>query len=137
MDTATCKETPDCKRYYATDYAYVGGYYGACNEELMRIQLVKNGPIAIGFEVLDDFMQYKGGIYHHTALVNRWNPFEETNHAVLLVGYGSDAATGEKYWIVKNSWGTSWGESGYFRIRRGTDEVAVESMAVESFPIYP
>ncbi len=130
-------EKKTCKRYYATDYKYVGGYYGACNEELMMIQLVKNGPIAVGFEVLDDFMAYKGGIYHHTGVANKFTPFELTNHAVLVVGYGRDAKTGEKYWTVKNSWGTGWGEQGYFRIRRGTDEVAIESMALESFPIYP
>ena len=53
-----------------------------------------------------------------------------TSHVVLIVGYGIDEPTGEKYWIVKNSWGEDWGEEGYFRIRRGTDECGIESMAV-------
>ena len=38
-----------------------------------------------------------------------------TNHAVLLVGYGFDKDSKEKYWIVQNSWGEEWGEDGYFR----------------------
>lgn len=106
-----------------------------CNEELMMINLVNNGPMVIAFEVYPDFQQYKGGIYKHTGLTNTFNPFELTNHAVLLVGYGVDVESGDKYWIVKNSWGSDWGENGYFRIMRGVDECAMESIAVQSFPI--
>ena len=72
---------------------------------------------------------------HLTGLTDKFNPFEITNHAVLAVGYGADKKTGEKFWIVKNSWGKAWGESGYFRIRRGTDECSIESIAVSAQPV--
>ncbi|KAG5681189.1 hypothetical protein PVAND_010646 [Polypedilum vanderplanki] len=45
----------------------------------------------------------------------------EVNHAVILVGYGTDQKTGTKYWILRNSWGPHWGEEGYFRIERGVN----------------
>ena len=56
-----------CSRHFGTGYHYVGGFYGGCNEVLMRLELLKNGPIAVSFEVYDDFRNYKGGIYHHTG----------------------------------------------------------------------
>jgi len=153
--TGKCATKSSCRRYYATNYGYVGGYYGATNEPLMRLALVRNGPVAVGFEVYDDFMSYRSGVYHHTfnvdhvnqlskllnpsvhldETVTKWDPFQLTNHAVLVVGYGTDNKTGEDYWTVKNSWGTTWGEEGYFRIRRGVDECGIESLAVESTPI--
>ena len=72
---------------------------------------------------------------YDTGLTDKFNPFEITNHVVAIVGYGADKETGEKFWIVKNSWGESWGESGFFRIRRGTDECSIESIAVSAQPI--
>lgn len=131
-----CSTDKSCPRQYSYNYQYIGGFYGGCNEELMKINLVKNGPLSVSFEVYNDFFHYKGGVYVHTGLQEKFNPFEITNHAVLLVGYGVDAATGVKFWTVKNSWGTQWGEDGYFRIRRGTDECSIESIAVQSFPLY-
>ncbi|XP_072825129.1 dipeptidyl peptidase 1 isoform X1 [Vicugna pacos] len=130
-----CKLQKDCFRYYTSEYGYVGGFYGGCNEALMKLELVHQGPMAVAFEVYNDFLHYRKGIYHHTGLRDPFNPFELTNHAVLLVGYGTDPASGLDYWIVKNSWGREWGEDGYFRIRRGTDECAIESIAVAATPI--
>ncbi|GFT78852.1 dipeptidyl peptidase 1 [Nephila pilipes] len=125
----------DCKRFYVANYEYVGGFYGGCNEELMKIDIVENGPVTVAFQVYPDFMLYKGGVYHHTGIGVGFNPFHLVNHGVLITGYGIDNDTGEKFWIVKNSWGTNWGESGYFRIRRGTNECNIESMAVSAIPI--
>uniref|UniRef100_A0A8C9Y5W9 Cathepsin C n=1 Tax=Sander lucioperca TaxID=283035 RepID=A0A8C9Y5W9_SANLU len=123
------KDTPcgvpqNCGRIYTAEYNYVGGFYGGCSEMAMMLELVKNGPMGVAFEVYPDFMHYKEGIYHHTGLADPFNPFELTNHAVLLVGYGRCHMTGQKYWI-----------DGYFRIRRGSDECAIESIAVAANPI--
>ncbi|XP_071781508.1 dipeptidyl peptidase 1 [Centroberyx gerrardi] len=130
-----CGVPQSCSRLYTAEYSYVGGFYGGCSEMAMMLELVQNGPMAVAFEVYPDFMNYQEGIYHHTFLRDSYNPFELTNHAVLLVGYGRCHMTGQKYWIVKNSWGTGWGEEGFFRIRRGSDECAIESIAVAAKPI--
>ena len=69
-------------RHYASAYRYVGGYYGGCSEEAMMKALVENGPLSVSFEVYDDFMMYKTGVYHHTGALKSkqaggsFDPFE-------------------------------------------------------------
>jgi len=120
------------KKRYFTGYEYVGGYFGSCTEAGMMEEIHTNGPTVVSFEVYNDFFAYRGGIYSHSKLKSKLNPWEETNHSVLCVGWG--VSNGIKYWIAKNSWGKSWGEQGYFRIKRGNDECAFESMATRAFP---
>ncbi|VEL18522.1 unnamed protein product [Protopolystoma xenopodis] len=133
-----CMTPASCRRYYSTEYYYVGGYYGATNEALMMLELINNGPFPVGFQVYSDFHSYSSGIYHHIGIVdniNRFDPFVPTSHAVLLVGYGVEPTTGEKFWSLKNSWGSHWGEMGFFRIRRSTNECGIESLAVGFSPV--
>ena len=68
-----------------------------------------------------------GGAGAAAAQLHAW---EHTNHAVLAVGWGVEPQSQRKYWIAMNTWGPDWGERGFFRIARGDDESAFESMAV-------
>lgn len=55
---------------------------------------------------------------HYTSGVVTTGCGTAINHAVLAVGYGTDAGTGQDYYLVKNSWGTGWGDAGYIKIGR-------------------
>lgn len=128
-------EKSNCHRYYATEHKYIGGHYGATNEQNMMVELVNNGPIAVGYLVQSDFYLYRSGIYQHSGINDEYNPWRPTNHAVLVVGYGE--VNGVKYWTVQNSWGEQWGENGFFRIARGVNEANIETKAVSAMPVIP
>jgi cathepsin C len=130
----TCKLECDLdklegKRYRSSNHRYVGSYYGSANEQLIKEELVKNGPLAIGVEPDEDFMYYSDGVYRSSSQNNHTSneEWQQVDHGVLLVGYGEE--DGQKYWRIQNSWGPDWGEDGFFRIVRGEDASAIESMA--------
>jgi cathepsin H len=89
----------------------------ADDEEELKDAVYNYGPTSVCFEVVDDFSSYTSGVYTSTTCGNTQ---QDVNHAVLAVGYGTDS-NGMKYWIVKNSWGTSWGDEGFFMIERGVN----------------
>jgi len=82
---------------------------------------MQNGPVQVAFVVYPSFMSYKSGVYHMHK-----GEEAEGGHAVKIVGWGKEGE--HKYWNVANSWGTSWGEEGFFRILRGKDECGIETM---------
>jgi cathepsin C len=121
----------------AKDYYYVGGFYGGSNWKSMMHELHKRGPVVVGFATSGWIYHYESGVFLDETLrdemrdvptqhVNKW---QHTDHAVIIVGWGEDDKLG-KYWIVKNSWGTNWGEKGYFRIERGVNAQVIESKPV-------
>jgi cathepsin H len=78
------------------------------------------GPVSIAFEVVPGFKDYKSGVYVSDVCKN--GP-ADVNHAVLAVGFGTE--DGIDYWLVKNSWGTKWGDEGYFKIQRNVNMCGV------------
>ncbi len=73
------------------------------------------GPLAAFMEVYNDFYSYTGGIYEHVS------GSYVGGHGIVIVGYYDDGV--DKYWICKNSWGSAWGDNGYFNIKMGECEI--------------
>jgi len=101
------------------DKHYVSNVYAVQGEQQIQAEITNNGPVEAAFDVFQDFLAYKSGVYSHTS------GSMLGGHAVKLMGYGTDP-DGTDYWLCANSWTTAWGDGGYFRIRRGTDECGIE-----------
>jgi C1A family cysteine protease len=85
-------------------------------EDAYMRALVEHGPISVAVAAQTMWSAYNNGVLMPAQAYGA----QDLNHAVLLVGYGVDRATGKGYWTLKNSWASSWGESGYFRLPRGS-----------------
>ncbi|KAJ6634737.1 Cathepsin K [Pseudolycoriella hygida] len=99
-------------------------------EEMLKEAVGKIGPVSVGLDATHDkFMFYSDGIYYNSDC----NP-DRISHAVLAVGYDTDEKTGLDYWIIKNSYGTSWGDGGYGKLARNKDNhCGIANLA--SYPI--
>ena len=73
----------------------------------------KQGPLGLALAA-GNWMYYEKGVMSDQGAT--------VNHAVTLVGYGIDEKTGEKFWKIRNSWGSGFGEGGYIRIKRSDDD---------------
>jgi len=123
---ADCTGTGQYKKYYCAKGSpkqIAKGQYDAIKTELST-----NGPMEVAFTVYNDFFSYSTGVYvsHPASGV-------AGGHAIKLVGWGHDAASGLDYWTCANSWGTGWGEAGNFRIKIG-DVSGIDDQATYCTP---
>lgn len=101
--------------------------YRIMDEKNFMAELYTNGPFVACFMVYEDFANYTGGIYKHVS------GKDISGHAVKILGWGVE--NGTKYWLAANSWGTDFGENGFFRILRGTNECFIEMLALAGEPL--
>jgi len=118
-----CWAVENWKRYY------VSNYYSLEGADNMKSEIYKNGPISCGIAVTDGFEAYKGGIYSEYS----WTMI---NHIISVVGWGFDQASQTEYWIGRNSWGTYWGERGFFRIKMHSDNLMIEDECSAGIPTF-
>merc|ERR1712224_557392 len=85
------------------------------DEEQMAAVLVDKGPFSLAVDA-GMWTSYTGGILTNC-------PSGTPSHGVLVVGFGMEGA--QKYWLIKNSWGHGWGESGYIRLAFGSNQCSV------------
>ena len=83
----------------------------------MMDQIFRRGPISCQIAVTQQLEDYKGGVFVDTT------GRKGLDHDISVTGWGVE--NGTKYWIIRNSWGSYWGEGGNFRLIRGTDNLGI------------
>jgi cathepsin F len=116
-----CKHDESKVAVRIDDYKFITNLKPRDEDEIKAI-LYQNGPLSIALDATP-FQFYSEGILDKNCN-NKY-----LNHAVLIVGYGEDA-NGTKFWVIKNSWGSSWGEHGYVRLIRGKGKCGVNTYVV-------
>ncbi|KAL3502714.1 hypothetical protein ACH5RR_037163 [Cinchona calisaya] len=114
LDYPYAGKNDKCNRAKEKDHAVTITSYGTVpkSDDLALQAAVAKQPVSVAIDASGfDFQLYSQGVFSGFCSKN-------LNHGVAIVGYGEES--GEKYWLVKNSWGTKWGEAGYIKMKRGT-----------------
>jgi cathepsin X len=122
-----CDPGTDC---YIPDSYYiyqVDEYAGVYGEDDIMQEVYQRGPVACGVSVTDALENYTSGIFIDDT------GRTENDHEVSIVGWGEE--DGQKYWKIRNSWGSHWGEQGFFKLIRGVNNLNIESNCTWATPV--
>jgi len=122
-DAGQCQPVTKFNRWKVSQYGTISGV------DQMKAEIYARGPIACGVDATPAMDAYTGGIFSED------NPNPEINHEISLVGWGTE--NGTSYWLLRNSWGSYWGENGYMRIVMGKDMDSIEEDCDWGVPIIP
>ncbi|XP_051829712.1 cathepsin L2-like [Antechinus flavipes] len=145
QENQLCYSTPTCPHFTLRGYEKLPpGDEGALMEAVATV-----GPLSVAMHATQSFRFYRGGLFHEPSC----DP-NLLNHAVVLIGYGEEESNnnfmeleenyyildklndqdqlgGRKYWIIKNSFGESWGENGYMHLARtGNNHCGIASDSI-------
>jgi C1A family cysteine protease/PKD repeat protein len=113
--------------YLIDSWAYIGNGGSVAGVEEMKRAILENGPISVSVHVNNPFQAYRGGVFNYCT-------DGEINHAVVLVGW--DNTQGQSgVWIMRNSWGSGWGESGYMRIEYSCCQIGYAACYIDYRPV--
>ena len=115
-------------KYYTEEWGRINATDPAANAQQMVAEIGARGPISGSICVTPEFEAYTGGVFEDTTGCT------SLDHSISIAGYGTDAATGKDYWVIRNSWGTYWGEQGWARVVRGTNNLGIEITAEWTTP---
>jgi len=114
-----CSGGTPSTNYYATDWGVVdpsGDISKIASVAAIKDAICKYGPVAASVQVTGLFQNYAGGVFYEFAS-NYGSP--SSNHAITIVGWDDDKGA----WLIKNSWGTDWGEDGYMWIKYNSNNI--------------
>eukprot|EP00440_Ansanella_granifera_P047095 gb/GFBE01051004.1/.p1 GENE.gb/GFBE01051004.1/~~gb/GFBE01051004.1/.p1 ORF type:complete len:677 (+),score=121.18 gb/GFBE01051004.1/:1-2031(+) len=105
--------------YFVSQYGSVRG------ERAMKAEVYARGPIGCGLQATHGFRHYDGGVYSEDG--QRWVLNHQVNVAGWgVAGHGDTVLAGTEFWIGRNSWGSTWGENGWFRVRMHSMNLGIE-----------
>lgn len=110
--SGTTQVNEQCKYEASKTKVKVTGYKQVQPESVSQLKAaIDNGVVSVTIEADQSVFQlYQSGVLDSTACGT------QLDHAVAAVGYGTDAASGKEYYIVRNSWSAAWGDQGYIKI---------------------